>query len=266
MRGEIGQAFALLAKQPLSDQAVHAVRQALKRARAALRLLHDAVPDAAYARENASLRDAAHPLASPRDSCVMLELVEEMIAERKMRRYRPALLRLRAQLRQSHARRMNAARADRSVARARRLLEQTLARTAHWRLPRDARSVYVAGLRRIYERGRSELETARSRPTANALHEWRKQVKYLGVAMALLGGSKPSAAKAYRLAVQVGKQLGDDHDLAGLAAALRRAHADRDLIAKLEQRRHKLQKRALKRGRRLYHAAPERFGRPWAKR
>jgi hypothetical protein len=265
LRSEIERAVALLEKRRLSDESVHGVRQALKRARAALRLLHDAVPEAAYARENAALRDAARPLASARDACVMLALVDEMIAARKMRPYRPVLVRLRAKLREAHARCMSAARADRALRSMRNRLEQSLERTAHWRLPRDARSVYLGGLRRIYERGQRELETARARGSASALHEWRKQVKYLGVAMDLLSGGKPRAAKPHRLAVEAARQLGDDHDLAALAAALRRMRADADLIAKLEQRRRKLQKRALRRGRRLFDPAPARFARSWGK-
>ena len=262
LQREIGSALDLLAsRRPLDDVSVHVFRQGLKRARAALRLLRDAVSDAAYARENASLRDAARPFAPARDACVMLALVDEMLRAREMRRYRPALSRLRERLRKSLAQRMAAARAERSIARARRLLEQSLRRTAHWRLPRDARSVYLAGLRRIYERGHRELEAAGSRASASTLHEWRKQVKYLTAAMTLLAARKPERARSYRLAVDVAKQLGDDHDLATLAAALRRIRADPGLIANLEQRRRKLQKRALKHGRRVYELPPERFAR-----
>lgn len=266
LQREIGSALDLLAsRRPLDDVSVHVFRQGLKRARAALRLLRDAVSDAAYARENASLRDAARPFAPARDACVMLALVDDMLRAGKMRQYRPALSRLREQLRKSHARRMAAARADRSIARARRLLEQSLRRAAHWRLPRDARSVYLGGLRRIYERGQRQLEAARAGGSASTLHEWRKQVKYLTAAVTLLAARKPEQARSYRLAVDVAKQLGDDHDLATLAAALRRIRAAPGLIAKLEQRRRKLQKRALKHGRRVYELPPERFARGWEK-
>jgi CHAD domain-containing protein len=43
----------------LSGEAVHSARKELKKARATLRLLRDALSDAVYKRENAALRDAA---------------------------------------------------------------------------------------------------------------------------------------------------------------------------------------------------------------
>src|SRR5688572_18470539 len=65
------------------DETIHEVRKDLKRARAALRLLREAVGDAAYAQENAELRDAARPLSGIRDAVVTLEMVEELLEEEK---------------------------------------------------------------------------------------------------------------------------------------------------------------------------------------
>lgn len=252
--------LALLAAEPaLNDESIHRIRQVLKRARAALRLLRDAVSEEAYAEENARLRDAARPLAPARDAAVMLGVLEEMIAGRKMRRYRPDLGRLRAELRRAHARSVAAVRAEVSIARIRALLEQSRERTAHWRLPRDPEPVYRSGIRRIYRRGRRTLKTALAQGSAEALHEWRKHVKYLALAMALVAPAKSRAAKAGKTADELARRAGDDHDLAMLASELRRVSADRALIAKLGQRRRRLQKRALKLGGRLYKQAPRRF-------
>ena len=257
LRGEIERALGLLSRErALDDEAIHAVRQALKRARAALRLLRDAVTDAAYRRENRSLRDAARPLAPARDAAVMLDLVDELMAGRKLRRHRALLARLRAEFREAHARSLSRARAARASRAMRALLEQTLERTAHWRLPRDPRPVYRTGLQRIFARGRDELQAALTRDSAAALHEWRKQAKYLGTALSLVTGERTKAAKA---ANEIARRLGDDHDLAALGAALGRTADARALRARLEEKRGKLQKRAVKLARRLYRQSPDRF-------
>jgi len=259
LRGEIEQALALLARAPLADPSIHAFRQTLKRARAALRLLRAAVPTAAYAAENAQLRDAARPLAQVRDAAVLLELLDELLGSRKMRGHRATLARLRTRLRRSHARLLAAARAARVKAGMQRRLEQSLGRTSGWRLPRDPLPVYVSGLKRLYRKGRNGLDRALTPGSAAALHEWRKQVKYLGAALALVAPALPRGAKRRKAADEIARRLGDDHDLAMLARALRRADADRALVSKLEDRRRKLQKRARKLARRLYQRPPARF-------
>ena len=257
LKVEIAHARSLVeGKRPWNDDSIHAARQALKRARAALRLLRDAVPDAAYRRENAALRDAARPFAPARDAAVMLELVADLMASRKLRRYRPALMRLRARLRVRHTRRLIAARREPVLRRVRALLEQALERTAHWRLPRDPRPVYRRGLQRVYAKGRRELHAALVRGSARALHEWRKQVKYFGAALELLEPGKNAAAIA--AAGEIARRLGQDHDLAMLDAELRRL-GEPALRARLKQKRGKLQTRAIKLARRLYQRPADRL-------
>jgi hypothetical protein len=259
LRGELERCLTMLAQPSLSDDAIHDLRQALKRARAALRLLQDAVSHAAYARENGRLRDAARPLSAARDARVMLGLVDELIRARKTRPYRRALLRVREQLRKTHERRLAVARGKRSLATVRNRVEHCLQSTSRWRLPHDARRIYAGGLSRIYEQGRGELQAALVRRSTRALHEWRKQVKYLDTAIALLAAREPRFAKAHKSAAKVAKFLGADHDLAMLSALLRRMRAERRLVEGLERQRSALQKRALERGERLYKHAPERF-------
>jgi hypothetical protein len=244
------------AKRALDDASIHSLRQALKRARAALRLLRDAVTDGAYKRENGALRDAARPLAAARDAAVLLGLVEELMAARKLRSYRTLLARLRVRLRERHARGVAQARTPRTTRRIRALLEHSLQRTAQWRLPRDPRPVYQGGMRRIYAKGRRDLRSALAHGSAAALHEWRKQAKYLANALGLLAAEHTKAARA---ADEIARRLGDDHDLAVLGAALGRSAAGRAVKARLEQKRRKLQKRAIKLARRLYRPTPEHF-------
>lgn len=257
---EVEHALALLQhRHVLDDDAIHEIRQGLKRARAALRLLRDAIPARVYARENRRLRDAARPLAAARDARVMLAVLDELIAHTGSRPYRPMLARLRSQLQRPYARHLDAARAPRRVAAMRRQLERSLESAAGWRLPRELHAIYAGGLARVYGQGREALDEAAAKRTAAALHEWRKQAKYLAAALALVAAKKSRAAKARKRAEELAHELGDEHDLAVLVAVLRRRRADRALLAELESRRHKLQKRALKAGQRLYRHSPERF-------
>src|SRR5262245_45497590 len=53
---------ALRGNQPLSDAAVHGARKQLKKARADLRLLRQALAPQTYHYENTALRDVARPL------------------------------------------------------------------------------------------------------------------------------------------------------------------------------------------------------------
>ena len=264
LRADIELALGLLDKAPLDDESVHTLRQALKRARAALRLLRDSVSEAAYTTENARLRDAARPLASVRDATVMLKLVEELLRDGKLPRYRPVLLQLRKRLANAHARGAARARDERTVTKMQRLLEQALERTAHWRLPRDAPAVYASGLRRIYRKGRRELHIALAQGEPKSLHECRKQVKYLSAAAALVAPAAWHGAKARKVADEIARELGDDHDLALLASVLRRTTAERALASKLERKRGRLRKRAIRRARRLYKHPPARFVDPIA--
>ena len=86
-------------------------------------------------------------------------------------------------------------------------------------------------------------------------------MKYLEQAAAIVG-NKRSRRLAKRAGALAGR-LGDDHDLAALQAKLAAlsgpSKAERKLIVRIEARRAKLQKKALKRARRLYRKKPTAF-------
>jgi CHAD domain-containing protein len=236
---------------------MHEVRKDLKRARAALRLLREAVGEAAYARENLELRDAARPLASVRDATVALEVVRELLESEKKPARRTRLLELRRAL---HAERRGAREA---LLRGHRLagiahsLQDAGERAEYWRFPLEDTPVLRAGLERVYRKGRKALKRARAAGTTESLHESRKQVKYLQQALAgVADGGSRGLRKLEKRAGAVAERLGNDHDLAMLEAKLAalpaRSKAQRKLIARIEARRAKLQKKALKLARRMY--------------
>jgi CHAD domain-containing protein len=241
---------AALGRRPLGREAVHEIRRELRRARAGLRLVRDAVGRRAYAEENRTLRDAARPLSAARDADVMLQTIDRLL-ERDLppeeslwlRRLRAAARREQGQCRRA----LRGALVEGVVGG----IRQARAQVGNWRLPHDPAQPVAAGLERIYRQGRRHLRDAEERPTDRALHELRKQVKFLAAALRLLPalGMAPDEAAATR-ADTVTRLLGEDHDLVLLRR--RFGGASRGLVARVARRRRKLQKKALKEARRLY--------------
>lgn len=237
LAAELDRSLELLSQRPIDDEAAHEFRRSIKRARSILRLLRDVVGDDAYWRENRALRDAARALAPMRDAKVLREALEAMGQRARVRR---------------------AARAP--VTPLVRTLEETRARTANWRMPREKWPPVADGIRRVYRKGRAALEAAEARPTDRNLHESRKQIKRLGAALEFLEATGAKRArKARRLADAAARDLGEDHDLALLARRPPGGPLPADVRRKLGKRRRKLQKRALREAERLFDAAPKKF-------
>ncbi|MGZ5719474.1 MAG: CHAD domain-containing protein, partial [Burkholderiales bacterium] len=121
------------------------------------------------------------------------------------------------------------------------------------------------GLKRVYERGRKALEKAEAEHSPECLHEWRKQVKYLGQALEVVDHSESGPlAKLIKRSASVADALGEDHDLVVLQEKIKALHsgshnAHARLTTQIAKRRKKLQSKALKTGRTLYKAKAGRF-------
>jgi CHAD domain-containing protein len=248
----IANARAQLGTPSLSDERVHEARKALKKARAALRLLRPGLGEALFRAENRALRDAGRCLSPLRDTKSQLDAL--------------------AALRRRHAGKLrptragggldgieSALRADQAAARRKLELQPCLAlleRALRAELVRVDSSVLEKGLRRIYRKGKKTFRMAGKAGTPEALHEWRKQVKYLHDALAALdGAARGKSAKIAKRADKLADRLGDDHDLAVLSQRRRAPKKLRKLIA---GRRKKLQERALRLGEKLYGRKPKR--------
>jgi CHAD domain-containing protein len=255
---------ALEKRNAPSDGAVHYARKQLKRARAGLRLLRDAVPKASYSRENGALRDAARPLSLIRDARIMLDTLER--ARRNTPSRGGGLRRLRRALREERA---SVRREILQHAVHRKRIVRTLTRAGHrlarWRPRVDNRSALRASVKRLYRRGRKALARAETDPTVENLHEFRKQVKYLGLAMQTLAAIEASTrGKLAKRAEFIADRLGDDHDLAMLrekitALSPAMGKVPKALLTHMDRRRRKLEKKAVKRGQRLYECKPKDF-------
>jgi len=255
---------ALWEQRRLNDDAMHQVRKDLKRARAALRLLREAVGEAAYAHENVELRDAARPLAGVRDATVALEVLRELLETEKKPARRARLLEVRRRLHEERVQARRKLQRGWKVARIERSLQDAGKRVEYWRVPLDDAQVLRAGFERVYRKGRKALRKARAEGSTESLHESRKQVKYLQQAAAIVAnGASRRLKKLAKRAESVAERLGDDHDLALLQAKLAalpaQSKAESKLIARIETRRARLQRKALKQARRLYRKKPAAF-------
>jgi CHAD domain-containing protein len=274
VRHQLSDALGYLETQKLGDEQVHCARKELKKARATLRLLRDALGDSTYRRENLVLRDVARPLSEIRDGKVLLDTVEKLI-----RRYGAVARAIPVEEFQKALRR-DRLRSRRALTEAaskpiRIALRQVQERSARWRVGDAGWRVIGSGLTRIYGKGREGLEASRAKRSAENLHEWRKQVKYLWHQLQLLAPLWPAligelADQTHQLA----NYLGDDHDLAVLRdkiiehkAAFPDASSRSALLALVDRNRVELQDKAFMLGARIYEERPKefemRFGRYW---
>jgi CHAD domain-containing protein len=261
LRGHVEHAFQILGAKHVSDDDIHRARKELKKARAVLRLLRDGLRPAQYRRWNASLRDAARPLSAARDASVLLDTLKEL------GKSPDSFVRL---LKREH---VEAGRRVRhtpgGIPRSRTLLrgvlrqiDQSTGRAQGW-------AVLGKGLRRVYSQGRKAMRTAK-RCDPEALHEWRKQTKYLWHQFQVLEPLKPGligelADQAHRLS----DYLGADHDLSVLRDRITKAGSGKaaeetallDLIAR---RQDPLREKAFVLGRWLYQEKPKALAKGFA--
>ena len=250
---------------------MHETRKALKRLRALVRLLADELGEQSFERENGALREVGRRLSGARDAEVMLGTLDALIERqpRKLARSR-SVRRLRKALAAEHEQLQRHTLGDpAALAHVLGELHAFRQRASAWSLSQRHGIDLVGGdLRRLYEQGRRrQRRAARAQgKDMHAMHQWRKRVKDLRYAAEML--DRPGLA---RRADQLGETLGEDHDLAVLAQRIRadskRANGRqragrrtrRRLLELIAKRRRKLQKRALRDGRRLYRESPKKF-------
>jgi CHAD domain-containing protein len=254
--------------QPLADAAVHRVRKQLKKGRADLRLLREALGSQRYAYENTVLRDVARPLTAVRDARTFLDTLEKLAEHSGIQTQPLNLDRVRQALREEYGEvRQRVLDEGNTLALLEASLRAARARAQRWPLGGRGWAVLGAGVKRVYRNGRAAFAITQEEPSQEHFHEWRKQVKYLWHQLQVLqpiqlGQLTALADQAHTLA----DALGDDHDLALLAQKFQAA-SDRfperatmatlgDLIAR---RRTLLQAQTLTLGHQLYDAKPRLF-------
>jgi len=253
-----------------------------------LGLLRAELGERQFAREDALLRDAGLRLAGARDAEVLVLALDALVREnpgKLGRRRGVAKLRLRLVAERDRATELTR---DDAWARAQVVgeLRALRGRVENWSFPpREGIASVEGGLRRIYRQGRRRRRRAARGKGANgvAMHRWRKRVKDLRYAAAMLDRrdgerarqERADAGRIRRLARradELGELLGEEHDLALLAARIRAgakggggprleggAATRKALLKVISRRRRRLRRRALRKGKRLYRRTPGEF-------
>jgi CHAD domain-containing protein len=173
-RGRVDHAIAELCGKTDStpEEAVHEARKDLKKLRALLRMTRAELGDERFRLENSCFRDAGRELAGVRDTDVMLETLSGLDI--------PAGMELELRKRIQATRALNGG--DGRLAASRgvvSMLREARRRVDDWPLERDSFDALGDGLERTYRRGRRDFRAARTEPSVEALHQWRKRVKDL---------------------------------------------------------------------------------------
>jgi hypothetical protein len=265
LRANLARALECLAKTGKIDACVHAARKALKRARAALRLMRPALASQVYERENRALRDAARCLSPLRDARSLVVAAGLLGRSRAMTAPGAATV---SALRQVLEKRLDAARGVFAEPAARRRCAQ-LVKACRQRMlrdptPRTDASKLLAGLRKIYRNARRSFARASAGRTPAALHEWRKQTKYLHAAAGVLSDTGVHPLKrVVRRCADIAARLGDDHDLIELRHEIERSFPAKPgteaVLSRLDDMRLRLQRDALNRGTRTFRKTPGQF-------
>jgi len=273
---QIDEAVAALDGKRVADSKIHEARKAIKKARATLRLMRDAIPATSYKRENAALRDAARPLSAIRDARVLIDTLDRLeqlygpAAKQSIPAgFRRDLVRAQDEIRESVTGARGALPGSvKALLAARRRVMRLRVTAAGWR-------DIGKGLKRVYRKGRNAMKQARKTPTAECLHEWRKQTKYLWHQLQTLEPMWPGPIG--ELADQTHKlsdYLGDDHDLVVLRENVM-AHpksftgpgGSGALLALIDRCQKQLREKAFLAGGRIYDEKPAAFegraGRYW---
>lgn len=261
-RQQLQRALAELGTEPLRDVSVHEARKQIKKARATLRLLRDAIGEAAYRHANRRLRDSARPLSRVRDAKAQLDAIETLCGKAKDAPRRAALAALEPALRRERERARSDLERPAALPKVRRAVAAMLSGSRSWPAGTDA-SMRCA-VERIYRKGRKTFARAEEDRRETTLHESRKRTKDLEKALEVLAATRGRhIAKPIDRAASIADALGDDHDLVLLhkrvAARRRSAPSRQALLEQIARRRRKLQRRAAKVGRRLYRRKPKAF-------
>lgn len=244
----------------LDDDAIHAARKAIKRARGVLRLLRPAFGEEVFAIENARLRDAGRSLSGVRDAKVLADTLEYFRVRSDTSRQDCAqLLDAVTGAHEAAAEVESGGGPEAARAAVRESATSIGQRAAVW----FSDEALARGFLKVQRRARRAYRVARRERTSEALHEWRKNVKNLWHALDALAPARPKKLGAELAAVaQLSELLGEEHDAALLAAFIAGVDvpaATRErLLEAIDGRRRRWQKLAFVLGDAVCGVAPRR--------
>ncbi len=247
------------------DKAVHQVRKRLKKTRAIVRLVRDSLGKKSYKRENARFRDLGRNLASLRDGKVQIEALNKLTThfdDIAPETFTDVRQELQVNYRREYQQVLNEA----ILISVKNQLKDTKDAIADWKIEANDWSAIDKSLQRVYKQGYKGLDQSRSKPTAENLHQWRKQVKYLRYQLEVLSQIWSEMMTEWvDQTHNISDYLGEDHDLAVLKELVlgqpERYRQDtlETLTASIDRRRQELQSAAIFLGRRIYTEKPKDF-------
>ncbi|MBK5231377.1 MAG: CHAD domain-containing protein [Thermoleophilia bacterium] len=243
---------------------IHEARKDIKKMRAVLRLVRENVGKETFRTENRRYRDAARLLSESRDSEVLVETVEALIASQPDQAAAAAPLIAELEARRDRDRESGGPAIDSRLERAARTIEEGGRLIDDWNLSESDWQLFAGGLRRTYRDGQRRLEDVEAEATSATVHEWRKRVKDLWYQLRLLRNSWKEGLKAPVKEIgHLAELLGSYNDLSVLLDELETGHATDPSVAGLKAiaiaRQIELLDEALPLGRRVYAEKPRQF-------
>lgn len=262
LRCHLTAALTHLAGARPSGTKIHAARKELKRARATLRLMREAIDPNLYDEEDAELRRAARMLNDVRDADVLVRAFARLRTSDKKSK-QPTNLKPLRRLLLNERRKASSTLLGNQLREIREALTQSRLRTRDWSVVNDI-DLLMEGMQRTYRKGRACYRAVYETRSDERLHAWRRQVKYCSCQLETIRSiSSGKMTKRLRRCTRLADLLGKDHDLALLHE--RAAAADLDAASALHfanairRQRAEFQRKALELGARLYRTKPRKF-------
>ncbi len=208
--------------------AVHEARKSFKKIRSLLRLARSGLDRKEFRKSNRFFRDAGREIRAVRDAAALIEALDGL-SRRYFKRKPPAIVgKLRRMLAADARRLARELAAQEVLSHAARRLEPQLKRVKAWKLGglkwKDAISAWGRASRKC----RQARAAAQASAADERLHQWRKRVKDLWQQTLLLRSACPELRERMEELQTLADLLGEDRDLALLAAA---ADRRRDALA-----------------------------------
>lgn len=252
------------------DATIHQVRKRCKKLRGLVRLVRPGFEG--YAAENARYRDAARRLSGLRDADVLIETYDKLVDHFDAEIDRRAFGQIRRRLTLRRKSLLEEDRSEEELDAFRSGMERALADARNWTIGDGGFGIAIDGMEKTYKRARKAMQGAGKRRSDEAMHDWRKRVKYHRFHAELLRHVWLEPMNAHADAAdELGDILGDHHDLAVFAQVLR---ADPDAFGSettieaalglVNRRKRALEDRAFGIGSRLFAEKPKRIAGRWA--
>lgn len=202
------------------DEAIHESRKSIKKIRGALRLIQPELGQM-YRKENGRLGETGQHLSELRDAGAIMEVFDGVINNYRHQLKPEAARAVRRGLlknKQETERRLKVDSVVRQAVAALRAIGKDVEK---WPLHTDGFEAIATGFKKRYSRGQRAMGVARSDPTPENFHEWRKRVKDHWYHVKLLESAWTEMLKARESALDdLQTWLGDDHNLVVLREKL----------------------------------------------